>query len=279
MRNFIIAIAATVFFNVPGVAQETKQELTYKTGNPADWPAELDAVSAAPNNHEILLENDKVRVLSVTPAPNEVEKVHHHQWPSVLYVMQAEDFTDRDAEGNLIMDTRTLDEPLQFPLTMWKDPEAPHSATNLSNTTPIKLIRVELKNSASNENLAIINGLYESFSKGDVPGVLGRMDSNIVWNEAEGNSLAAGNPYTGPDAVLAGVFAPIMEMYQSFGLKDIELHEMSNDKVLATLYYDITTKKGNKYQIQAAHFWTLQDGKIIKFQQYADTKKLAESEQ
>lgn len=157
--------------------------------------------------------------------------------------------------------------------------EAPHTATNVSADTPIKLIRVELKNTAGTKNLSVINGLYEAFSKGHVPDILGRMDKNIVWNEAEGNSLAVGNPYVGPDAVLAGVFAPILEMYQSFSLKDIELYEMSNDKVLATLYYNITTKQDKNYQVQAAHLWTLQDGKIIKFQQYANTKKLAEAEQ
>jgi hypothetical protein len=38
-----------------------------------------------------------------------------------------------------------MDKPLTFPLTMWKEPEAPHSVENLSQTQPIRLIRVELK--------------------------------------------------------------------------------------------------------------------------------------
>ena len=126
-------------------------------------------------------------------------------------------------------------------------------------------------------NSQIINGLYESFSKEDVPAVLALMDDKIVWNEAESNALAVGNPYIGPDAVLNGVFAPIGGMYQSFALKDVKLHEMSNDKVLATLYYDLNTKEGKAFMVQAAHLWTLKDGKIVGFQQYADTKKLAET--
>ncbi|MGB3608097.1 MAG: nuclear transport factor 2 family protein [Psychroserpens sp.] len=126
-------------------------------------------------------------------------------------------------------------------------------------------------------NINIVNSLYEFFGKGDVPSVLALMHKDIVWNEAESNSLADGNPYVGPEAVLNGVFARIGAMYKSFSLKDIELHEMSNNKVLATMYYMITAKDGKNYEVQAAHFWTLnQEGKIIKFQQYADTKKLAE---
>jgi len=42
--------------------KKVMQSLAYKTGNPADWAANLDAVIAAPKNRKILLENDKVLV-------------------------------------------------------------------------------------------------------------------------------------------------------------------------------------------------------------------------
>ena len=140
----VICIAVCSSLSVFGQTTN-ERELLYKTGNPADWPKDQDAVAAAPNNHRILLENDQVRVLEVTLAPNEVEAVHHHQWPSVLYIIEAGDFIDRDGEGNVIMDTRQIPEPLVFPLTMYKQPEAPHSVENLSDTLPIRLIRVEIK--------------------------------------------------------------------------------------------------------------------------------------
>lgn len=129
----------------------------------------------------------------------------------------------------------------------------------------------------TSENSALIDGLYKAFATGNIPGVLGAMDANIHWNEAEGNAYAIGNPYIGPEAVLNGVFAPIMEDHEYFNLKDIELHEMLNDKVLATLRYDAKTKKGKTYNAQVAHFWTLKDGKVVAFQQYVDTKKLNEA--
>lgn len=133
----------------------------------------------------------------------------------------------------------------------------------------------DLKNAT--QNRVIIDGLYKAFAVGDIPTVLGSMDPNIVWNEAESNAYADGNPYIGPEAVLNGVFGPIMEDHEYFNLKDIELHEMLNDKVLATLRYDAKTKKGKSYNAQAAHFWTLKDGKVVAFQQYVDTKKLHEA--
>lgn len=113
---------------------------------PDYWSANLDAFIAAPKNHKILLENDQVRVLEVTLAPGETEKIHHHRWPSVLYIQEAGDFIDYDENGKIILDTRQLKTPLTFPMTMWKDPEAPHSVENLSKTITIRLIRVEMKN-------------------------------------------------------------------------------------------------------------------------------------
>ena len=109
------------------------------------WPKENDAVIAAPRNHKILLENKNVRVLDVTVAPGETEPVHSHRWPSVLYVLAAGDFIDRDGEGDVILDTRQLKTPLQYPMTIWKDPEAPHAVENLSKTITLHLIRVEMK--------------------------------------------------------------------------------------------------------------------------------------
>ena len=125
------------------------------------------------------------------------------------------------------------------------------------------------------ENVNIIDSVYKAFSVGDIPSVLGALDANVIWNEAEGNALADGNPYIGPDAVLNGVFARIGEEYEYFKLANIQLHEMSNDQVLATLRYQAKYKtNGAVVDVQAAHFWKLNDGKVISFQQYVDTKQL-----
>ncbi len=133
---------------------------------------------------------------------------------------------------------------------------------------------------ATQQNVQIIDSLYNAFSTGDIPTVLGLMDPQIQWNEAESNSLADGNPYNGPDAILEGVFARLGANHDYFGLQDVKTLNMSNNMVLATLRYDAKVKAtGKAYNAQAAHLWTLnEDGKIIAFQQYVDTKKLADAE-
>ena len=127
-------------------------------------------------------------------------------------------------------------------------------------------------------NLSVIEGAYNSFANGDIESVLAALDAKVVWNEAEGNKYADGNPYVGPDAVLKRVFERIGADYEHFKLADIQLHEMSNNQVLATLRYQAKLKKnGAIIDAQAAHFWTLKDGKAVSFQQYVDTKKLHDS--
>jgi len=128
-------------------------------------------------------------------------------------------------------------------------------------------------------NLNLINSVYSLFAEGNIPGVLELMDDKIVWNEAESNSLADGNPYIGPEAVMKGVISRLGDRYSTFVLDDIKLHEMSNNEVLATLRYVAKMKhNGRKINVQASHHWSLENGKIIRFQQYVDTKKLADSE-
>jgi len=125
------------------------------------------------------------------------------------------------------------------------------------------------------DNVAIIDQLYQAFAKGDIPGALANMDPNIEWNEAESFPYADRNPYIGSKAIVDGVFARIGAEWEYWNLTGIELHEMANDKVLATLRYQAKYKKnGAVIDAQTAHFWTLKDGKITHFQQFTDTDQV-----
>ena len=121
-----------------------QQPTKYDSNNPATWPDALDATVAAPQNHKVVLENERVRVLEVTVQPGEREPVHGHKWPSLMYVMAEDLIRDYDSEGKLLYDSRTDKARLTTPYTIWMPPQAPHSVENLSKT-PLRLLRVELK--------------------------------------------------------------------------------------------------------------------------------------
>ncbi|WP_373491306.1 hypothetical protein [Parasphingorhabdus sp.] len=151
-------------------------QINYVTGDPANWPNELEATVAAPDNHKVLLENERVRVLEVTLGPGEVEPMHFHRWPSVLHILQADEWIDRDAAGNVIFDSRK-GPPLSLPITMWKGPEAPHSPVNLSDSVEVRLIRVEIKDDTGDADLTPIldnrtRVIVEGIRSGDVSGIM-----------------------------------------------------------------------------------------------------------
>lgn len=127
----------------------------------------------------------------------------------------------------------------------------------------------------SQEAVALVRGLYDAFAVGDVPGVLGRMSPDIVWNEAENFPYADGNPYVGPEAVAAGVFARCGSEWDGFGVAVDEIVD-AGDTVIALGHYVGTYKAtGRTQKAQLVHVWRIADGKLIGFQQYVDTLQVA----
>ena len=110
------------------------------------WPASLDAVAAAPGNHRVLLENDRVRVLEITVAPGTREPVHAHCLPGVAYVMYEGKYRDYDDQGKLLSEGKESPSESQFPMTSWTEPVAPHSYENI-DTRPMRSVHIELKRS------------------------------------------------------------------------------------------------------------------------------------
>ena len=173
-----LALAAAIALSGNAQAQEVVEDdqINYLTGDPATWPTELEATVAAPDNHKILLENERVRLLEVTLSPGETEPFHFHRWPSVLFIQQAAEWIDRDAEGNVIFDSREVPH-IQYPLSMWKGPEAPHSPVNLSDSVEIRLIRVEIKDDTGDADLMPIldnrtRVILEGIRSGDVSEIM-----------------------------------------------------------------------------------------------------------
>jgi mannose-6-phosphate isomerase-like protein (cupin superfamily) len=108
------------------------------------WPPSLDAVEAAPGNHRVLLENDRVRVLDVVVPPDTREPVHAHCLPSAMVILEGGKARDYDGQGQLLDEGTVIPEGTQAPFAFWLDRTPPHSVHNI-DSTPIHLIRVEVK--------------------------------------------------------------------------------------------------------------------------------------
>jgi|SRR6185503_15446423 hypothetical protein len=102
----------------------------------------LDAMSAAPDHHHILFENDRVRVLDTKVAAGERTPVHAHEWPAALYVLSWSDFIRRDAGGTVLVDSRER-HSRSLGAGLWIDPLPPHSVENVGSAD-LHIIAVEV---------------------------------------------------------------------------------------------------------------------------------------
>jgi hypothetical protein len=112
------------------------------------WPQSLDAVTAAPDSHSRLMENERVRVVEVIVPPGEKEPIHTHRWPSVMLVDRAARIRYYDEDGTVAYESperEGSDTAEQSPPeTEWMEPEGPHAVENI-DTIPYHALRVEVK--------------------------------------------------------------------------------------------------------------------------------------
>lgn len=126
-------------------------------------------------------------------------------------------------------------------------------------------------------NVEFMRGLYEAFGRGDVPTVLGAMDPQIKWHEAEGHPyMPSGEAFIGPEAVLNNVFMKLGGDFDAFAVHPKTFHDAGKVVVVEGRYSGKSKKTGRDLDAQVCHVWTLKDGKVAKFQQYVDTAHLQE---
>lgn len=113
-------------------------------GRGHEGPSDLDAVGAAPKQHTVLLENEQVRVLDTRIAPGERTPLHTHAWPGVLYIRSWSDFVRRDADGQVLVDSRSMAAPPGAGAALWSPSLGPHSAENVGDRD-LHVLAVELK--------------------------------------------------------------------------------------------------------------------------------------
>jgi ketosteroid isomerase-like protein len=128
----------------------------------------------------------------------------------------------------------------------------------------------------SHENVQLIRGLYDAFGQGDVAAVLGKMDQDIEWREAESFIYADRNPYVGPQAVLEGVLMRFGSEWNGFTVTPEEWLDAGNHVVVLGTYTGTHKATGKDVRAQFAHVWAVKGARVLRFQQYTDTKQFAE---
>ncbi len=121
----------------------------------------------------------------------------------------------------------------------------------------------------SPDHLDLIRAAYAAFAHGDIPAVLGLMDENIAWEEAEG--FPYGGLYHGPDAVLNHVFMKLGTEWEDYRAEPHEFIDGGDTCVVLGTYSGTWLATGKPMEAPFAHVWRMRDGKAHAFRQYTDT--------
>lgn len=123
------------------------------------------------------------------------------------------------------------------------------------------------------DRIPLIERIYGAFGSGDM-GLVADLLADTEWHEAEG--MPYGGRYTGSAEIFENVFAPIARDIEGFTAMPAEFLPAGDDRVLVLGSYRGTGKAG-ALDAAFAHVWTIQDGKVVKFVQYADTHRWREA--
>jgi hypothetical protein len=143
-KAMLCSVLLAIFLIGTLATQATAQTASAPNARTCPWPASLDAPVAAPENHKVIFENERVRVLDVIVGVGGRETLHAHCWPSILYVTFRGKLREWGADGKVIREVKETPPATAFPLTQWLEASPPHSIENL-DSQPIHLVRIELK--------------------------------------------------------------------------------------------------------------------------------------
>ena len=130
--------------------------------------------------------------------------------------------------------------------------------------------------STDSATLEIVQKLYEAFGRGDLPAILSHLAEDVTWKYLGPAEIPFGGTRHGKEQV-AQFFAAIagsLEV-QDFG---VDRFIAQGDMVVALGHERMRVKTtGRTYETQWAHVFTVRDGKIVEFREYADTSAVAQA--
>jgi ketosteroid isomerase-like protein len=112
-----------------------------------------------------------------------------------------------------------------------------------------------------------VSGIYGSFGRGDVPGILGVLDEDIDWRVPD--NLPHGGQFNGRDGV-GRFFQGVGQTWDGLQV-DVDEPVANGDRVVVLAHiHGRLRSTGEETGYRSAHVWTLSDGVPVKFNEYTD---------
>lgn len=102
---------------------------------------------------------------------------------------------------------------------------------------------------------------------------LSRASPQARWTEAEGFPCAG--TYVGPEAIRDNVFVALGRLFDGFTFTLDTLLDAGSHAVGVGSYSATSKATGKSFNARVVHLWTVEDGKVVRFEQFADTAIVA----
>ncbi len=122
------------------------------------------------------------------------------------------------------------------------------------------------------ENTKIVRDAYAAFGRGDIPTLLGYMSDDVLWQPALGTAKHV--PFSGERKGKASVAEFFRLVAENEEFEQFEPREFvaQDDKVVAIGHYRVVMKPTSKtFESDFVMVFTLQNGKLTKFQEFTDS--------
>ena len=124
------------------------------------------------------------------------------------------------------------------------------------------------------DNISLVRQGYEAFDKGDIPRLLSLFSRDIDWNLPEIEGISFTGKRKGLDEV-ADFFRQMADQQDAREFK-VDEYIAQGDRVMVLGHCTWTVKStGLDYSDEFCHLFTVKDGKVASFKEYADTHRAA----
>jgi ketosteroid isomerase-like protein len=127
----------------------------------------------------------------------------------------------------------------------------------------------------SQQNVNLVQSLYEAFERGDIPAILGAMDPDILWDIPQAPGYPLGGIHRGPLGIANEFFSIIPMYYQEFAAIPQHVVDDGDLVIVQAEYRGKGKASGTAFQVPVAHVYGFRNGKWIHFQEYTDTGTIA----
>ena len=126
-------------------------------------------------------------------------------------------------------------------------------------------------------NSKTVEAFYAAMGRGDIPFVIGILDPQVEWHEADNFVYADQSPYIGVDKLMSGLFARLGGEWDGFSAVSQEIVDGGDTVVALGRYGGVYKGTGVKVNAQFVHVFRFKAGKIAGFQQYTDTAQFKDA--